>query len=426
MMRHRSLPLALVVSLGFVLPAALPGPAKQASGKEMKVVAGKRIHLVCKDLPVKDAVADFQKKSGYLFYLHDPDHKLKDRTVTLDSGETTFWHAFGLFCDRAGLVEASVEDLVNPRRGGPVPPPSYGDPVRKPAPIKESEDPAAPPVKEQAQPDRDDGPRIRVGGRSIHPATPGLILLKAGKPPKLPTDDSGAVRVRALAPRLDTSEGINDPEVKEVAQILEVTPEPRLQLQSIRAVRVEKALDEKDQTLKPGRPMGTSDPTMWRMPIGGQLAHVSLKKGKEAARSLKEIKGVISAEVLTEPVPLLTADNLAAGKTFKGPQGGSIKVLDVKTDDRNETTIQLELEQPPHALPAQDQGTTPSWAAQDDKGNDLPLRVGRQGSTLTLHCQPHKGQGPPVRLLFLGRKSVSIDIPFLLKGAISLQPVAEL
>ena len=32
--------------------------------------------------------------------LHDPDKKLKDRTVTLDTGEVTFWEAFDQFFDR--------------------------------------------------------------------------------------------------------------------------------------------------------------------------------------------------------------------------------------------------------------------------------------------------------------------------------------
>jgi hypothetical protein len=199
MKHHRYPPLILIASLGFVLLASLPSPAEEVASKEKidrlieqmgssafaerqkamqaldaiggpalevlkkaaqggdaevrsragdlvkkietrltreKVLAGKRVHLVGKDMPVKDAVAGFQKKSGYIFYLHDPDNQLKDRTVTLDTGETTFWHAFGLFCAKAGLVEATVDDLVKLRRGGAVPPPAYGDPIRKPVSIK--------------------------------------------------------------------------------------------------------------------------------------------------------------------------------------------------------------------------------------------------------------------------------------------------
>jgi len=147
--------------------------------------------------------------------------------------------------------------------------------------------------------------------------------------PADPSENLKAMRVRDLAapPGLDTADGIDAPQVKEVSLTLEVTPEPRLQLRSIQAVRVDKALDEKGQTLKPGRPMGPFDPTMWEMPIGGQRVHVCLKKGQKASKSLKELKGVLSAQVLAEPVPVLTgighevdstvADEVADGSGLK-------------------------------------------------------------------------------------------------------------
>ena len=49
---------------------------------------------------MKEAVEDFARKSGYAITLHDPDNKLKDRTVTLDTGDATFWQAFDQFCAR--------------------------------------------------------------------------------------------------------------------------------------------------------------------------------------------------------------------------------------------------------------------------------------------------------------------------------------
>ena len=99
---------------------------KQA--ESAKMLAAKRIHLVYKDTPVSEAVADFQKKSGYTLHLHDPQGKLKDRKITLDTGETTFWHAFDLFCAKAELAEATMQDIMMPAR--PV-----GVPGGVPAPI---------------------------------------------------------------------------------------------------------------------------------------------------------------------------------------------------------------------------------------------------------------------------------------------------
>src|SRR5207244_1000701 len=67
-----------------------------------------------KDTPLKDALADFSKKSGYNLTLLEGD-KLKERKVTLETGEVTFWQAFDQFCAKAGLVEqAANEGQVQP------------------------------------------------------------------------------------------------------------------------------------------------------------------------------------------------------------------------------------------------------------------------------------------------------------------------
>src|SRR5260370_36046898 len=44
-----------------------------------KVLAPRRLRLTYKDTPLKEAVADFNKKSGYNITLVDPQNKLKDR-----------------------------------------------------------------------------------------------------------------------------------------------------------------------------------------------------------------------------------------------------------------------------------------------------------------------------------------------------------
>src|SRR5262249_57976900 len=94
------------------------------------VLAPKKVHLVFKDVAIPDAVEEFKKKSGYNLALHDPEKKLKDKKITLDTGEVTFWEAFDLFCEKAGLVEATIQDLMQ-APGGIVPP---GGPVPVPLP----------------------------------------------------------------------------------------------------------------------------------------------------------------------------------------------------------------------------------------------------------------------------------------------------
>src|SRR5262249_2872619 len=70
-----------------------------------RLLAPKRVHLIYKDTPIAEAVADFAKKSGYPLTLSDPENKLADRKITLDTGDVTFWQAFDQFCTKADLIE---------------------------------------------------------------------------------------------------------------------------------------------------------------------------------------------------------------------------------------------------------------------------------------------------------------------------------
>src|SRR5262249_10518896 len=84
-----------------------------------KILAPKRLRLSYKNTPLSEAIADFKKQSGYEIVLHDPDNKLKDRKITLDTAHTHVWEAYDQFCAKEGLVEASVEDLIKQRLNGP-------------------------------------------------------------------------------------------------------------------------------------------------------------------------------------------------------------------------------------------------------------------------------------------------------------------
>ncbi len=374
------------------------------------ILAPKRIHLVYKDTPVSEAVADFQKKSGYTIHLHDPQGKLKERKITLDTGETSFWHAYALFCDKAGLAEATMQDMMQAPVGipggapapigvpGGAPVPIRKPPVRKlppqpvpdPVPVPpgkggalavETPPPPAPPPGAKPIPPQPavPAPGIALQGRVMPfmPGTPGMIMLKDAKPKKLPTDDRSAVRVRALS----KADMFGAAPEGEIMLALEVTPEPKLQWQGMQSIHINKALDDQDQKLSqivpqipagPGfrggaggfaPPQAVIRPAIMRPGMGGfwggpnQPIPVQLKKGEKAAKSLKELTGVITANVLSETKPMITADKLdkAAGKTFKGDEGGSIKIIEVKTDEAKKTTIQFELEQPPNVIAAMPQ-----------------------------------------------------------------------
>ena len=82
------------------------------------VLTPKMVQLVYKDMPLADAIADFTKKSGYTLILRDPDDKMKDAKITIDTGKVTFWKALELFCTKAGLFDDEGRVLIAQRPAG--------------------------------------------------------------------------------------------------------------------------------------------------------------------------------------------------------------------------------------------------------------------------------------------------------------------
>lgn len=343
----------------------------EKAAEQTRVLAATKVHLVFKDTPVADAVAEIQKKTGYNIALFDPEQKLKDRKVTLDTGETTFWSALEQFCHKAGLAEAAPQDMRMPP---PLPPGRPAAPAPAPKPVEKKDQAAAQPavravananladkaVAPQAPAPPPPAPAIA----QFFPGQPGqIVLTDAGdKAKKEAADVSSAVRVKAL-PKSDL---FGQPGEGEILLALEISPEPKLQWQQTMAVRIRKALDDQGQELKEAAPSAPGAPTNigvgavvrpgfhpW---FGGlnQYYPVRLKKGEKAAKSLKELSGTVTAQLLTAPQAVITADNVlkSNGKTFKGADEGSIKILDVSKGDNGTVTVRFELEQPTNVFPA--------------------------------------------------------------------------
>jgi hypothetical protein len=474
-----------------------------------QVLSPKKIHLVFKNTPLPEAVAEIKKQCGYDVVLQDPQNKLQERTVTLDTGETSFWHALHLFCQKASLVEASAHDFrpVPPpgprlRGAGPVAPaaPAPGVPA-VPAPAAKRmvrasalavEAAQAPPPPKPVAPAGAVAAPARATGASYayQPYSPSRITLIDGKADSCPTDDSTAIRIRALR-----NPGVAGRNIEgEIWVWLEATPEPRLHWQGLSAARVEKAVDDQGQKLteiadtRPGvRGAGPALAGLGRMNgIGpyasglGQRTFIRLKKGDKEAKSLKELSGVLTAHVLTDSRPFITVENIlgSSDKTVKGKDGGSLKVLDVKTE-KEKITIRVEVEPPPDVvvetlysarvrpgpammlrampavpvLPAGPAGAIPPAAIappappggglagvavgmsgtndpysgltlRDEKGKILPAQFqvsvkfvpgGAPTREFTLAYQIGKDQEKPAKLVFSGRKNVEVEIPFALK-----------
>jgi hypothetical protein len=451
-----------------------------------------RIRLEYRDTPVTEAVADLAKKTGFQIQLVGDTSKLAGRTITLDTGETTFWQAFDQFCQKAGLVEGE-NAVVRP--GRPRPLPIQIQPL--PAPVPGGALPVVPPKKQgagqgfqvqvQAQPAPAQPKPVQVQGRPIQvqvaplpaPVQPGpgfrgqgvanQILLSDGKPQTLPTCYAGSVRIRALPPGNEVG-GLQD---AEVPVLLEVTAEPRLHLLSLTSVRIDKAIDDQGQSLLqqaadgqenalPGNVVINGNVAariafVARPPAGGaaQKTGVRLKKGDKPSRTLKELSGSITAQVMSAPEPLLTVENVlkAAGQTVKGPKSGFIKVIDA-TEDAAKSQVRLRVQfQAPNNLA---QGAAPIGAGQvvqvqvqvqgaaqvqiqavprfigfggdfaliDAQGKELPLigmtTDGRApGNNVqiehVLTFQARKGQADGAKLVYRASRTINLNVPFTLK-----------
>jgi hypothetical protein len=276
------------------------------------VMAPKQVRLNVKDMPVREAVAELAKQSGYTIELQGDAKALAGRKVTLDTGTTTFWEAFDQLCEKAGLIEAAP---ANPYGGNPygpnpfdrvprprfkiqpAPPPGILPPAPPIVPPEKLNAPAvqgqgnvlravpavrvqaiapavavqapvaAPPVQVVPLP----APAVQVGGQ---PALPGRVqvgsrpfnpympvstadlVVQPGTPKKLPTCYAGAVRIRAIP----APDGFK-PAKGEKSVWLEVTAEPRLRPLTLSGEpQLKKAVDDQGQALAPA-PAAAPNPT---------------------------------------------------------------------------------------------------------------------------------------------------------------------
>ena len=399
------------------LDAQIQQEARRA--ESAKLLTASKIHLVYKETPLAEAVADFAKKSGYTIQLHDPENKLSGRKVSLDTGIVTFWEAFDRFCTAAGLVDASLQDVLVPRQGGRRPQPLQfevpiplqpGQPDRPAGgaapglPIPAPKIQPAQPRKEEADPDT---PKqgVPAPGAKIQPVPPAIgravqvrrapavrlqpgnaaiaagiqgstqpttIVLKDGKPETVPTCYAGAVRIRALTGKSGKAAAADQaaPDDQVVVPV-EARSEPRMQLQSITAVKITKALDDRNQSLDqlidstvPNVPQFIGPAGIIIGPAGvpafnrpqsyspSQVVSVRLKKAPKDSQTLKELNGTLTAEALLAPETLATVENIlqAAGKEIKGKDGSTLKVIGVQSIN-NRVTVRIQIDPPPAGPP---------------------------------------------------------------------------
>jgi hypothetical protein len=492
------------------------------------LLAPKRVHLNVKDAPVADAVAALAKQSGYKIELTGDPAVFKDRKVTLDTGETTFWEALDKLCDKAGLMEqgASRGGQVLPGNGLPqgvpgnlklrplqrppaaVPPQAKQDGNGRNFAVQAPPAPAAlgqvqgkklvgPAARGAAKPAAQlpagraapagGGPAARVvvaradfraaddSGRPMAAASRDRVIqLADGKAEPMASSYHGAVRVRAkvvTAPALALP-GQDPQDRKEISILLETTAEPRLQgFTVVGSPRIGKALDDQGQELAVAEDKQVGDPNaavararlaelrarQLAMTAGSSrdsTVVVRLKAGDKQAKTIKELSGSISAQVLAPTEPLITVEKVlqAAGTTAKGKKGGAIKVDSIDKLANGDIKVKLEIEPPPANNPIRGPGganvqevqiqiqvigggqvvqafpsTSPNLPALlDGKGRAYqvagPIETGVQANNgqviqvLTVTYRPEAGQGDADRLVLSGQRTVTVQVPFSLRN----------
>src|SRR5262245_7411373 len=263
-----------------------------------RLLAPATFSLDIHQLTRNEAIAEFNKVTGANVRLHSTEAVgTAGRQVSLRTGPVTFWDALEQFCKAADLREW---DGVTPLAGLPGVAESQPSTLQIPGGI-------------QGQ--------IIIRGTPSRPSAPApqFVLLEG---PAIPAVEArlGAVRVRSLLP--GTPFPAEPVAHDEVLFPLQVSAEPRLQWQGALTLRLERAIDDRGQSLTatavagrlPRNPALEEEQRMMLMLLNNGMAvplpsassgpvAVKVRKGPLAATMLRELTGSVGAQVrITEPM----------------------------------------------------------------------------------------------------------------------------
>lgn len=389
-----------------------------------RVTAAGRVCLVYRNVPLAEAVADFNRKTGFSVQVRGDPNLLARRTVSLDTGEVTLWQALDQFCRSAGLAEWRALSEVDRARLKPF--------------VNE---------KKEERPRLDFLPpnhHWRVG------RAPEPLLLVPVSLPLLSCCEAGGIRVRALShgtPGWGQTTG-----TRELACLLEVCPQPGIDWRATQEVRVRWAVDEQGQQLSPvpPEPAPSTPATVfaWRIAalksseMVGNLAQsnqstveVRLEARDKRSRRLQRLDGLIIGRMIAPPQPALTVEPIlkASGQTYRrGPT--SLRVAAVKTMTGGHVLLEVEVIHSPEENEA---GGEPSLfpgnrfgpedlRLQDVGGKDyevvqgianaLPRNDSVLATSLTVLYRAGADQGDPAKLVLNNRRPIFVEVPFCLEN----------
>jgi hypothetical protein len=299
--------------------AAVVADRIERSLRSERLLVAPKLALKFDKTPLGQAVVEFAAKSQRHVVLDKAAVKNPERTVTLDTGEISYWEAVEAFYRAAGLVE-------------------------------DDEPFAAPPPGSGA------GPAVRTVRRLQASGMTTSIRLIDGE--RGPVVADRAICVRALRPGFGQNH--YDDVKGEVTFHLDVDPAPGLAVREIIGIEVRKAITDD------GRPLATAFPTptpptdlayqeaviirqvmiangnMTIEGMPGMTAQpVTLKTDGLRPTKLAEFQGTVVARVITPPEPVVTVDNLLRPGTREVTAGAiTVQVKEVTTDAGNRVTVQ--------------------------------------------------------------------------------------
>jgi hypothetical protein len=376
-----------------------------------RLTSGKSVALSFDDMPVHDALDEFNCQTGFSLRIHADDlPKVANRKITLKTGTVTLWKGFDRFCAAAGLVERDLEKGV---------------------------------------------------GLSKY------ATLHAGTPRSAPTSYAGGLRLKSLSTPIPGWG--QTPGVYEVACTLEVAAEPDLLWHGVLDVQICRAVDENGQELR--QVVGRGDGHLADMGIdillrphdrrlwdtadavenaqGCQQVAVQLKLADKPSHRIKSVDGILIGQMLTPPENLISISDVlkSAGRTFQGSDGSVLKITDASRDDRGVIKLDIEYRGPPgNELPALILGgknrrvmnqmliwqvrakgrapAIPKFQLEDSAGRAFDLARYNEWSQVqgldysysaSLHFVPPASAGAPARLLLIDRRTAIVEVPFTLR-----------
>ncbi len=320
-----------------------------------KTLAPTLVSLTAEDAILDAVLADLSKQSGYMVVLGGPTaDTMSQKKVTVKTGSVPFWKAVQTVCDVADLRILAVGGFLATGLSGPIALPVNEFERRPRAPG--STPPLAKRVARQAQNTRT-----------------AIILESRGATPKRPMAVYGAICVEAF-PLPDAAAVPTT-----AAAVLQVWPEPKLNWEATRCVRVDRATDTAGQHLAGLIPPAPATPQPGRsgrvvfqpVPAGGagkvimnrvdnedeaarlslfpaftpnvRQALVMLKPGGKRSPALGNLVGAVWGNVRSEVEPLATGRFGADRKATASGMGAVELRAELQTLESGQRAVLVDL-----------------------------------------------------------------------------------